>query len=199
MSYMLQFPSSCSPLPANIREPPYVHFIIQGKDTYGKLPDKIPLTMVLHFAPAMRKWVVPTPESMSTSITYMFLRTPYVGINILAPINAVGLHWIINRMLQVAGIKHLTPEFNTIPNVLTSVKILRAWQLLGLEEKGTEMLKMHLLSRMWMIPVTLEEVKLIWKECDHKSPIIKEMAMNIFRSFVDYTITGKEFYDIRDY
>ena len=98
MSYMIQFPNT--PLPADIGCPPFAIFAVHGRNISESLPPKIPLKMVLHFAPAVQKWVLPYPEGRpsgggrrTVAVDY-----EYVGINIHYSLATEGILFVINRM-----------------------------------------------------------------------------------------------------
>ena len=193
MSYMLQFPSS--KLPENILSPPYVLFGINDMDTFSDLPSNIPLALVLHFAPALRKWVLPPPE-LSKSATHMALRTPFVGINILADIEVEGLGWILARMVQIANVRLPASNYKTYmtsPNLLISIAIHKAWNALELPPNGIEALHVHL-QTMLMIgpPVTWFEMKGLWHNFPVESPVIHEMGRNFVRNYIDKMYTPNE-------
>ncbi|KAL5466219.1 hypothetical protein PMIN06_000193 [Paraphaeosphaeria minitans] len=187
MSYMLQFPAS--PLPKNVTSPPFVLFGINDLDLFSELPTNIPLTLVLHFAPVLLKWLLPPPEELSTSAIRMSLRTPYVGINILADMELEGLGYILARMMQLAHIKTPTGNyqmFQMMPSLSVSIAIHKAWMALVLPPKGIEALYMHIQTTLMIgMPVTLFEIKGVWHNFSVDSPIQREMGQNFVRNYID--------------
>jgi hypothetical protein len=186
MSYMLQFPPSR--LPKDVTSPPYVLFGINDFAAFTDLPTNIPLALVLHLAPVLRKWVLPPPELSQTAIC-ISLRTPYVGINILADMELEGLGWILARMMQIANMKIPTANyemFQTVPSMLVSIAIHKAWLALELPPKGIEALHMHIRTTLMIGPaVTLFEIKGVWHNFPVDSPIQREMGLNFVRNYID--------------
>lgn len=198
MSYVIEFPPSR--LPKNVSSPPYVLFGINDLDAFSDLPPNIPLALVLHFAPALRKWILPTPE-LDAETTGLSLRTPYVGINILADMELEGLGWILARMMQVADLK-MPPGnygvFMTHPNLPVSIAIRKAWMALDLPPHGIDALHLHI-QTMLMVgsPVTLFEIKGVWHNFPVDSPIQREMGVNFVRNYVDRNYPPSESSAIR--
>jgi len=196
MSYMLEFPPTL-PLPAGARSPPYVLFGIKDIDYFHELPSKIPLALVLHLAPTLRQHILPTPD-LSTSATYLALRTPYVGINILADIDIIGLRWIITRMLQVGGVPIDRGAFLTKPSILSSISIHKAWMALGLPPAGTQGLHVHLQTELALgDAVSIKEMQAIWATFPNTSPIVLEMGLNFVRSHINFRYAHGEFSAMR--
>jgi hypothetical protein len=196
MSYMLEFPPHV-PLPAAARSPPYVLFGIRSVDYFSDLPSKIPLALVLHFSPKLKQYILPVTE-LSTDATYLALRTPYVGINILADISIVSLAWIVNRMLLAAGIPVDNRRFLTQPNIQSSVSIHEAWIALELPVAGIQALHIHLQTKLIMgAAVTLKEMKAIWSAFPAESPIVLEMGLNFVRSHIHSNYSSNEFSAIK--
>lgn len=199
MSYMLQFPPS--PLPENVTSPPFVLFGINDLDAFSDLPTNIPLALVLHFAPVLRKWILPPPEELSTSAMRMALRTPYVGINILADMELEGLGCILARMMQLAHIKIPTGNyevFQTKPSLLVSIAIHKAWMALELPPKGIEALHVQIQTTLMIGPaVTLFEVQGVWHNFSVDSPIQREMGLNFVRNYIDRLYPASESSAIR--
>ncbi|KAF2443632.1 hypothetical protein P171DRAFT_341520, partial [Karstenula rhodostoma CBS 690.94] len=199
MSYMLQFPPS--PLPKTITSPPFVLFGINDLDAFSNLPTNIPLALVLHFAPILRKWILPLPEELSTSAIRMSLRTPYIGINILADMELEGLACILARMMQIANINIPTGNyeiFQTRPTLLVSIAIHKAWMALELPPKGIEALHMHIQTTLMIGPaITLFEIKGVWHNFPVDSPIQREMGLNFVRNYIDRLYPASEVSAIR--
>lgn len=193
MSYMLEFPAS--PLPKNILSPPYVLFGINDIDAFSELPTNIPLALILYFAPSLHKWVLPTPE-LSASAARLALRTPYVGVNIIADIEIEGLRWILARMMQIANVKLPPGQYGAYmvsPNLLVSISIHKAWKALELPPKGIDPLYTHIQTMLMLgAPVTLLEMKGLWHNFTVKSPILHEMALNFIRNYIDRLYTTHE-------
>ncbi|OAG10821.1 uncharacterized protein CC84DRAFT_1062999, partial [Paraphaeosphaeria sporulosa] len=194
MSYMLQFPPSL--LPKNITSPPFVLFGINDLDLFSDLPTNIPLALVLHFAPVLRKWVLPPPQELSTCAIRMSLRTPYVGINILADMELEGLRYILGRMMQLAHVKIATGKyemFQMMPSLPVSISIHKAWMALELPPRGIEALYMHIqITLMIGPPVTLFEIKGVWQNFPVDSPIQREMGLNFVRNYIDRLYPASE-------
>lgn len=196
MSYMLEFPSH--PLPPNIRSVPYVLFGINDTDHFLELPSNIPLALVLYFAPKLRQWILPTPELTGISAIGLSLRTPYIGINIIADIDIEGLAWIVARMLQLAGLPMDKKVFLIQPPLLTCISIHKAWVALELPERGIQGLHTHMLSTLMLgDPVTPIEIKGIWHNFPTSSPIVHQMGLNFVRSHIEYSYNHKEFASVR--
>ena len=186
MSYMLEFPYS--PLPKDVLSPPYVLFGINGIDIFSQLPTQIPLAVVQHFAPNIRKWILPAPE-IGPPATDTALRNPYVGVNIIADIEVEGLGRILVRMMQIANAK-LSPgnfsNFTVSPNLMVSIATHKAWTALELPPKGIDALHIHMQMTLMMgPPVTLLEMKGLWNNFSVKSPILLEMGQNFVRNYID--------------
>jgi len=62
ISYMLEFPTRL--LSPNVNSPPYALFGIKGSECFTDLPNKIPMKLILHFAPRLRKWLLPAPSDL---------------------------------------------------------------------------------------------------------------------------------------
>ncbi|KAF2655691.1 hypothetical protein K491DRAFT_715985 [Lophiostoma macrostomum CBS 122681] len=170
MSYTLQFPPV--PLPGNIRSLPHVLIAIQGRDVAAELPPNIPLAMLLHFAPKVRHWILPPLEAFGPE---------YVGINILRPMSARGLSYIVNRMCQLVGLPR--PNFDTCPKIMETTQIIEAWGLLELPVTGIESLKTHLVMRlMFGEPIRCIELRVMGAVFPTTSTIMREAAHNFIRS-----------------
>ncbi|KAH6642677.1 hypothetical protein C7974DRAFT_328219, partial [Boeremia exigua] len=188
MSYMLEFPPG-PPLPQSIDSPPYVVFAINGTDVTPSLPPRIPLKLVLHFAPALQKWVLPTPEPayLPPDAVRQDLQTPQIGIDVQARIETVGLVWVITCMLQRSG---RTAPFNTLslhPDLDTSLAIHDAWLALGLPRAGLDALHTHLHVQLMMrvSPVSLWDVQMIWHTFPHNSQIVRAMGINFIEGLIN--------------
>ncbi|KAF2243185.1 hypothetical protein BU26DRAFT_404835, partial [Trematosphaeria pertusa] len=195
MSYLLQFP--LRPLPENARSPPFVLFGINGAEIFDSLPTNISLALVLHFAPKLRTWLLPAPDLSSASAS-LALRTPYIGINILADIDVEGLAWILSRMLQLSGAPVLKEACLTHPSLLTAISIHRAWTALELPASGIQALHLHMVTKLMLgLAVCPAEIKAIWNTFPVDSPITREMGLNFIRSHINYEYTQAEFSSIR--
>lgn len=192
---MLQFPPR--PLPANVDSSPRVLFKINGKNVFFDLPPEIPLALVLHFAPKLRQWIMP-PRKLSETELRLSLLLPVEAINILADIDAIGLRWIINRMLQLGGRPLNKDAFLTQPNFLTSTSIYKAWIALELANSGIQALLAHIYSNLMLDdPVTLQDMRALWSAFPATSAIIHEMGLNFIRSHIDDAYTHEEFHSVR--
>jgi hypothetical protein len=192
---MLQFPLH-SPLPAAARSPPYVLFGIHDVDCFFDLPPRIPLALVLHLAPKLRQYIL--PESKLSTATRLALHKPYVGINIFANLDIVGLAWIVARMLQVAGMPVDNEVFLTQPSIQSSISIHKAWMALELPLPGIQGLHAHLHAKLMLgDPVNLREIKALWSTFPTSSPLVLEMGLNFIRSHINFGYTHSEFSAIR--
>lgn len=193
MSYMLQFPPS--ELPKDVLDPPYVLFGINSVDTFSKLPNNIPLALVLHFAPDLRKWLLPPPE-LSFSAARLAARVPFVTIDIKADIEIEGLSYILARIVQTANIKVQSGGNSTFminPNLLTSISIYKAWVALGLSPYGINGLYLHIQSNLMLGgPVSLAEMKVMWHTFPITAPLLEHMGWNYARSYVAMSYTPQE-------
>lgn len=201
MSYLLDFPTGS--LPRHIRSPPYVVFAIRGQDIVADLPPRVPLNVVLHFAPKLKQWVLPPPSitSLPRSVARVALRTPYIGVDILSDnIDVLGLGWILCRMLQASGLAHPISLFRAYPTILVSVSIYKTWLALDLPVAGIQNLHTHIQTRLMLGPaVTLLEIMAIWKDFPHTSEIVRAMGLNFIRSHIDLDYSHREFSAIRDW
>ncbi|KAF2266096.1 hypothetical protein CC78DRAFT_542806 [Lojkania enalia] len=199
MAYLLKFPPSTRP--QNLLSEPFVVFGIQGINIFTSLPSRIPMAMVLHYAPKLRTWVLPPPENLPKKVAADALRTPLVGINILEPIAIDGLLWIINKMLQVSGAPLTDPLFfNVQPDICASVRILQAWKTLEIAPAGADGLRIHLTACVMMgPPVTLEELKTVWESFEKDSAIAKETAQNFYRNTIEMEYTHLQAKAFREY
>ena len=194
MSYQLDFPMTQLPHDAHV--PPYVQFGIQGVDVSPRLPPKIPLKVVLHYAPKLSQWLLP-PEAMtrlSCPATQVSLRIPYVSIDIRSPdVDARGLRWILSRMLQVSGLTNPASLFLIHPTILTSVSIHRTWLALDLAPGGIANLQAHIQARLMAGPaVTLAEMEILWDTFPKTSDIVRAMAHNYVRSQINFDYSQAE-------
>ncbi|KAH9878715.1 hypothetical protein IAQ61_001989 [Plenodomus lingam] len=188
MSGLLEFPPST--LPPDALSHPYAVFAIRKVDVESALPKDIPLNAVLHFIPKLRECVLPVPfiGGLPKSLATVALRAPYVGINIESrDISALGLKWVMKRLLQAAGRVHPRTLFLTQPSVGVAVTIYRTWMALELPAAGVKNLVTHILTRLMMgPPVAIWEMNLIWASFPHDSDIIREMGMNSLRSHLNF-------------
>jgi hypothetical protein len=187
MSHLLDFPSA-SPLPHNVSAPPYTVLGIYGSDITSSLPPRIPAKVILHFAPALRKWILPAPNPtyLPRAVVRQSLRMPCVGIDIQAPVDAVGMGWIIRCMLHRSG--RLPKEtFSVHPDLATSVAIHSAWLALELPVEGLRGLHTHIYSQLIYTepPVSIWDMNLLWDAFPADSQIIKAMGLNFIRGHAD--------------
>jgi hypothetical protein len=187
MSYLLELP--CRPLPPNARSPPYLIFGINGVDVTSFLPPLIPFRLVLHFAPALQKWLLPSPDpaDLPHPIACQSLFTPYIGINILASIDAVGLHWIITRMLHLSGTKLPKEAFSVYPNLTTSLAIHNTWLALDLPLEGLRNLHTHIHTQLMLSspPVSSWDMYMLWDAFPHDSQIVRAMGLSFVEGHIN--------------
>lgn len=199
MSQLLEFPST-SPLPHDASAPPHTIFGICGSEITSSLPPRIPLKLVLHFVPALRKWVLPTPDPtyLPRTVARQSLRMPCVGIDIQAPIDAVGLGWIIMRMLHLSGCKVSKETFGVQPDLTTSIAIHNAWLALELPAEGIRGLHTHIYSQLIYTepPVLIWGMTLLWNAFPAGSEIIKAMGLNFIRGHVNMEYTASQSLEI---
>jgi len=198
MSHLLEFPSV--PLPPDINSPPYVIFGIDGSDITSSLPPLIPLKLVLHFAPRLQKWMLPTPDPgyLPRSVARQSLRTPYIGIDIQAPIDAVGFSWLIMRMLHLSGRRVPKETFNVHPDLATSLAIHNAWLALELPIEGLRGLHTHIYAQLAFTspPVSIWDMRMFWDAFPADSQIIKAMGLNFIRGHVNMEYKVQESLEI---
>lgn len=201
MSYLLELPMR--PLPYNVRSPPYVIIGIRGKEIVSDLPPRIPLNVVLHFAPKLQQWVLPPPRTTNLPwpVARFALRTPYIGIDILSDdIEPEGLKWITKRMLQASGCVRHKDQPIIHPSLLTSISIRKTWLALELPLAGIQSLDMHIHSRLMLDrAVTLPEMEAIWEAFPHGSDIVRAMGLNFVRSQLKSSYTHDEFSAMQDW
>lgn len=195
MSHLLEFRPT-RPLPHAIHAPPYVVFGICGTAVTSSLPPLIPLKLVLHFAPALRKWILPAPDPayLPRPVAREAIRTPYIGIDIQVPVDAEGLCWIITRMLQLSGRAVRREMFSVHPNLATSLAIRNAWLALGLHVEGLRNLHTHIHAQLMLgsQPVYLWDMRMLWSAFPSSSQIVKAMGLNYIQA------QGKAEYSIKD-
>jgi hypothetical protein len=196
MSYMLEFPRS--PLPPDINSPPYVIFGMYGKHVHSTeqryLPPDISLALVLHFAPKMKKWVLPSPTFLTKADKSLSLRKLFVGINITEEgVSQRGLFFILRRMMQLAGLPCDRQTFNVNPDIADSVKVLTTWRALELPEEGKRGVEIHLLATLMQgPPVELHEIDDLWHAFPSNSQIVREMGHNYVRSWLNWSYPQTE-------
>lgn len=187
MSYMLEFPPV--PLPPGLNAPPYIVFGIYGTDMTSALPPRIPLSLVLHFAPALKKWVLPAPDPayLPTSVARHALRTSCIGIDILAPIDVVGLCWIVTRMLHLGGDRSAKETFSVQPDLTTSLAIHDAWLKLELPVEGIRNLHTHIHAQLLLgsSAISLWDMRILWEAFPHNSDIVRAMGLNFVQAHMD--------------
>ena len=198
MSHMLEFPPR--PLPPSANSSPFVNLGIYGTDITSSLPPLIPLNLVLHFAPALRKWMLPTRDAayLPTSSAWHTLRTPYVDIDILAPIEAVGLVWIITRMLHLGGAISHRETFSVHPNLATSLAIHNAWLALELPVEGLRVLHTHIQAQLMLGSLVIRrwDMRMLWDTFPHDSEIVRAMGLNFLRAHVNMDYKPQESFEI---
>ncbi|KAF1994161.1 hypothetical protein P154DRAFT_397133, partial [Amniculicola lignicola CBS 123094] len=192
MSYLLQFPTSS--LPSNIRAPPYVVFAIQGEDVSQYLPTTIPLNMVLHFAPKMREWVLPTPTNLPEKAAQLALRFDMIGINIPAPVHRGALLSIIKKMGSEIGIDKASQGTLVKPSLTASIAIAKACATFELPPGHSEMLRLHIISTITTgSALTLSDMKELWDAFGANRTIIMHTAENFARSHANFSYPASEF------
>jgi hypothetical protein len=201
MLYLLDFPPSS--LPPNVGKPPYVVFGIRGDDISAILPPKIPLSLVLHFAPKLQQWVLPplSTTQLPPSVAHLSLCTPHIGLNIDCDgIEADGLKWIINRMMQTGGITYQKSLFLLHPTTTISLSIHKTWLALDLPIGGIANLNAHIHTLLTMGPaITLPEMKAIWATFPHEPGIVRAMGLNYTRLHLDFYYSQRQFSEIRNW
>ncbi|KZM24613.1 hypothetical protein ST47_g4209 [Ascochyta rabiei] len=194
MSHMLDFP--LRPLPPNLNFPPYVIFGINGTDVTSALPPHIPLQLVLHFAPTLRKWVLPVPTHtcLPRSAMQYALHTPSVGIDIRAPIEAAGLCWILTRMLHLAGITTRREAFNVFPDLIIALAIHNAWLALELPYEGLTGLHMHVTTQLLIgsPAVGLADMQRVWAAFPSDSKVVWAMGLNFTQACAEGGYEARE-------
>lgn len=199
MSYMLDFPSGS--LPSSLDTPPYVVFGINGTDITAMLPPRIPQNLVMHFAPALRKWVLPAPKLACLPLCFArkALRTPYVGIDIRARVDAVGLRWVIKRMLHLGCVRSNTLAFSALPDLEASVAIHNAWLTLELPIEGLRNLHTHIQAQLMLgaPPASLWDMRILWNTFPQASDIVQAMGSNFVQTCTDTGYRPQESLDIQ--
>ncbi|PVI08605.1 hypothetical protein DM02DRAFT_621442 [Periconia macrospinosa] len=196
--YLLQFPPSTTPLPPEASRPPYVVFAINCRDCVAQLPGNVPLALITHFAPKFQEWVLPKPDNLSPGTIRAALTTPYVGMNILADIEATGLAWILVRMLQLGSLPVDKKFFIFNPSLSISISIHKAWLALELPLGGLAGLHVHMQTLlMYGRPVVFAEMKALWSMFPTTSPVLRAMADNFVRSHMAKKYTQPQFSAIR--
>ncbi|KAF2727462.1 hypothetical protein EJ04DRAFT_409779, partial [Polyplosphaeria fusca] len=195
MLNLLEFPPSS---PAALKAP-CVIFAIQGNNVSGSLPGRVPKSMVLHFAPEMAKWVLPSPTG-NPHPSLNALPGDFVGLNILEPITVTGLCWILLKMLEASRIKIPTEGFTPQPGLKTCVEVLFAWHKLGLHAAGVDALRMHMLTRLMFGPgVRVQTMDLMWRAFTHDSGLVFQTAHNYIRHVIENDYTAQEMTGFRDW
>ncbi|KAF3000838.1 hypothetical protein E8E13_006972 [Curvularia kusanoi] len=199
MSHLLQFRSP-DRLPGGIRSAPFVVFGINGTDITSLLPPLIPLKLVVFFAPALQKWVLPPPET--TRLPRIDLQhsmcTPYIGIDIRAPIKAEGLSWILSRILQMGGRKVRKEMFTMTPDLETSMSIHSAWVALELPLEGLQGLHVHIQAQMMTSAclLSLQDMRALWECFPHDSAIVKTMGMRFMEANANMEYRVRDSFEI---
>lgn len=198
MAYLLEFPPSM--LPADIRTPPYVIFAIMGTSVTQHLPQRIPLSMVLHFAPKLAQWVLPAPENLPPAVAQGTLRTPYVGIDIRLDIGPASLQRIMSKMMQTAGFAVPKTLFQHKPSLTTSISIRRTWQMLELAPAGLDALLIHIQTTLMTgspVTVTFTEMRELWEHFPAAHVILRLAAINFVQAHIELFYSRDEFVAIR--
>ncbi|KAF3034787.1 hypothetical protein E8E12_003306 [Didymella heteroderae] len=199
MSHLLEF-SSASPLPHDVSAPPYAVFGVYGSDITSSLPPRIPLQLVLHFAPALRRWILPTPDPtcLPRIAARHSLNIPCVGIDIQALIDAVGLSWVIVRMFHLSGCRVTKETFGVHPDLVTSIAIHNAWLALELPIEGIRGLHTHIYSQLIYTepPVSIWAMTLLWDAFPAGSEIIKAMGLNFIRGHMNMEYSASQSLEI---
>ncbi|KAJ4378871.1 hypothetical protein N0V86_005745 [Didymella sp. IMI 355093] len=199
MSHLLEF-SSVPPLPHDVNAPPYAVFGIYGSDITSSLPPRIPIKLMLHFAPALQRWVLPAPNPthLPPTIARQSLRTPYVGIDIQGPIEPVGLGWIIIRMLHLSGCRVTKETFGVQPDLAISIAIHNAWLALELPVEGLRALHTHIYGQLIYTepPISIWGIQMLWDAFPTGSEIIKAMGLNFIRGHVNMEYSASQSLEI---
>ena len=199
MSHLLQLPRSHH-LPSDLRAAPYVVFGINGCLVSSSLPPQIPLNLVLHFAPTLRQWVLPAPNlaDLPPSDRLQHLHTPCVGIDIRAPIDSEGLHWVIVCMLHHGGCQIPKEMLGTHPDLTTSLAIHNTWLALELPFEGLQALHTHIHVQLMLSTdsVSLHDMRLLWNTFPHDGAIVKAMGKRFKTAYVRMNYRVRESHEI---
>ncbi|OSS48108.1 hypothetical protein B5807_06633 [Epicoccum nigrum] len=199
MSHLLQLPRS-GHLPSNLRSAPYVVFGINGCDVTASLPPQIPLNLVLHFAPNLRQWVLPPPDLavLPRCDRQQHLHTPCVGIDIRAPIDSEGLHWVIACMLSHGGCQISKEFFGVHPDLTTSLAIHNTWLALELPFEGLRVLHTHVQVQLLLSTdsVSLHDMRLLWSTFPHDGAVVKAMGKRFKTAYVRMNYRVRESHEI---
>lgn len=195
MSYLLEFPS-ISPLPRDASAPPLTIFGVYGTDITSSLPPRMPFKLVLHFAPALRKWSLPIsdPTCLPRTIARKYLHMPCVSIDIQAPIDAAGLGCIIVRMFRLSGCRVRKETFGVQPDLTTTIAIHNAWLELELPVEGVRGLHTHIYDQLIYTepPVSVWGMALLWDAFSAGPEIIKAMGLNFIRGHMNMEYTASQ-------
>ncbi|KAF2502883.1 hypothetical protein BU16DRAFT_21786 [Lophium mytilinum] len=190
MSYYLEFPASVYPLPTNIMAKPYAHISIGTRDISSLLPKLIPIPMLLHFAPALQKFLGP-PEP-ADSLTNRILK-PHQRLTFpQGSVGRYGVEDIIKRMMQIAG--GYTPSLfkPPRPNLDAAVLVLEAWMIFGQKAVGSVQLRDYILSRLYAGPVDAYDIKAIWEHFHHDSDLAEAMISNVVENWANGELSDRE-------
>ncbi|KAF2016482.1 hypothetical protein BU24DRAFT_481102 [Aaosphaeria arxii CBS 175.79] len=196
MSAMIEFPPSAKPLPTNLTSPPYVIFGILNEDVSSRLPEDIPLALVLHYAPKLEKWILPPrPHAeLPYKIACAAILKPRIGINITEPISIRALSYLVNRMLEKVGLFRQIDAYSIRPHLLMGCEIFHAWNTLELPSPGIEPLISHMLGRLMLgSAVDLLECQTIWHIFPSNSPVIRELVQNYQRGHDEFAYGMSEY------
>lgn len=201
MSQLIDFPKST--IPHDARSSVIALFGIRGLDITADLPPQIPLTVVLHFAPKLKQWVLLPPLTfcLPSAIVRLQLRSPHIGIDIQSDdVKAPGLKWIIVKMLQVAGLPRTKELFLSRPGILTCISIYRTWLALDLPVAGTQNLRTYIQTQLMSCPaVTLLEIDALWNAFPRDSDIMRLVGLNFINSHINFDYSHLEFLAIREW
>jgi hypothetical protein len=199
MSHLLQLPRPHH-LPSNLRSVPYVVFGINGCLVTASLPPQIPLNLVLHFAPTLRQWILPPPSlaDLPPSDRQQHLHTPCVGIDIRAPIDSEGLHWVIVCMLHHGGCQIPKEMLGTHPDLATSLAIHNTWLALELPFEGLRSLHTHIQVQLLLSTdsLSLHDMRLLWNTFPHDGAIVKAMGKRFKAAYARMNYRVRESHEI---
>ncbi|OCL04123.1 hypothetical protein AOQ84DRAFT_380920 [Glonium stellatum] len=191
MSFMLQFPPSTFPVPTNIDRRAYADIFIGNINISQKIP-RIPLAMLLHFAPNLAKYLESVTMQSGAPHNDRCLNLPNESAEIY------GIQVIISRMLQLSGIA--SPPIIHEPNtIIGAIRILRAWRLFGIDMKGASSIHTRILAVLWLHTIKNNEVEAIWEYFEKDNPIVNAMIQNIVNNCALGEINGVEYTKIRYY
>jgi hypothetical protein len=196
MAYLLDFPPSA--LPDDIRKPPFVMFAINGTSIRALLPRFIPLAAVLHFAPTLRDFVLPTPTNLPPTVAQGVLATPFIGLDIGLDVGAASIQRIVVKIMQSAGFTVPQHIYQHPPSLTTSISILHTWNLLELPPSGLDNLVIHMHTLlMHGPPVTLPLLQHLFTLFPSTHAILHLAATNFVAAHCTLFYSCDEFTEIR--